>query len=65
VFNVLDILLITVLLDQQASFSKIVPWHTGEKMMCDLEVETSVDEFDILGADYVHCRSELTRREGF
>jgi hypothetical protein len=34
-------------------------------MMCDLKVETSVDEFDILGADYVHCRTELTRREGF
>jgi hypothetical protein len=65
VFNVLDILFIAVLLDQQAGFTEIMPWHTREKMMCDLKVETSVNELDILGADYVHCRTELTGREGF
>ena len=64
-FNVLDILLVAVLLDQQASFSEIVPGHTGEEMVRDLKVETSVNELDILGTDYVHCRTELTGREGF
>lgn len=32
-------------------------------MMSDLEVKTTVNEFDILGTHYVHRCSELTRRE--
>jgi hypothetical protein len=37
-FDILDILFIAVLFDEQASFAQIVPWHTREEVMCDLEM---------------------------
>jgi hypothetical protein len=63
--DILDVLLIAVFLDQQASFSKVVSRHPGEEVMRDLQMETSVNELDIFGADYVHGSTKLTRGERF
>jgi hypothetical protein len=64
-FDILDILLVAVLFDQQARFPEIMSRHPWEEVMCDLKMQTSVYELDILGTDYVHRCPQLTRREGF
>jgi len=45
-FAIQNFLLLTILLDQQTSFSKMMSGQTREEVMRDLKVKASVDKFE-------------------
>ena len=58
-----NILLLTILLDQQTGRPEVMPRQAREEMVCDLEVQTAVKELDLRRADDIHGSSKLTRGE--
>ena len=47
VFAVQDLLLLAVLLDEQTGFAQLMPRQTGEQMVRDLQVQTTMNELDL------------------
>lgn len=42
-----------------------MPGQSGEKVVCDLQVQATVDELNLGGADYVYGGAQLTGGERF
>ena len=51
------------LFDEEARFTQVVSRQSREEMVCYLEVETTVDKTQRIGADNVCCSAELTSDE--
>jgi hypothetical protein len=64
VLPVHHILLLAILLDEQACLAKVVSWHPREEMVGHLKVKASVNKLDRRRAFDVHCGPDLPRREG-
>jgi hypothetical protein len=59
-----NVVLLAVVLDQQARFAKVVSRQAGEQVVSHLEMQAAVNELDIWGTHDIHGGPELPRGEG-
>lgn len=59
-----NVVLLAVVLDQQARFAKVVSGKAGEQVVSHLKMQAAVNELDIRRTHDVHGGPQLPRGEG-